>query len=98
VLTLTGPEGQNGREAWSEKHLGDRDSLDLISSQKQLIKAIVGTGTPTVVFLINGRPLSINYTAARVPGILEGWYLGQEGGTAGLVTSFAAHLFTHGGL
>jgi beta-glucosidase len=34
------------------------------------------------VFLINGRPLSINYAAEHVPSILEGWYLGQEGGTA----------------
>jgi beta-glucosidase len=32
--------------------------------------------------LINGRPLSINYAAEHVPAILEGWYLGQEGGTA----------------
>jgi beta-glucosidase len=35
-----------------------------------------------VVFLINGRPLSIDYAADHVPAILEGWYLGQEGGTA----------------
>ena len=35
-----------------------------------------------MVFLINGRPLSINYAAEHVPAILEGWYLGQEGGTA----------------
>jgi len=34
------------------------------------------------VLLINGRPLSINYIAEHVPAILEGWYLGQEGGTA----------------
>ena len=43
---------------------------------------MVETGTPTVVLLINGRPLSINYIAEKVPAILEGWYLGQEGGTA----------------
>jgi beta-glucosidase len=42
----------------------------------------VATGTPTIVLLINGRPLSINWIAAHVPAILEGWYLGQETGTA----------------
>ena len=47
-----------------------------------LVQAVVETGTPTVVILINGRPLSINYIAEHVPAILEGWYLGQEGGTA----------------
>jgi len=59
-------------------------SILLIGCQNQLVQAIVETGTPTVVFLINGRPLSINYAAAHVPAILEGWYLGQEGGTAAL--------------
>ncbi|HKS65779.1 MAG TPA: glycoside hydrolase family 3 C-terminal domain-containing protein, partial [Candidatus Acidoferrales bacterium] len=51
-------------------------------AQNQLVKAVFDTGTPTVVFLINGRPLSINWVAANVPAILEGWYLGAEGGTA----------------
>jgi beta-glucosidase len=32
--------------------------------------------------LLRGRPNSINYIAEHVPAILEGWYLGQEGGTA----------------
>jgi beta-glucosidase len=47
-----------------------------------LVQAIVETGTPTVVVLINGRPLTINDIAEHVPAILEGWYLGQETGTA----------------
>jgi len=46
------------------------------------VQAVVETGVPTIVLLINGRPLSINYIATHVPAILEGWYLGQEGGTA----------------
>ena len=82
AIVVVGENESTNREAWAENHLGDRDSLDLIGAQDQLIKAIVETGTPTVVFLINGRPLSINYAAERVPAILEGWYLGQEGGTA----------------
>jgi len=82
AVVVVGENEHTNREAWSEDHLGDRDSLDLIGYQDQLIKAIVETGKPTVVFLINGRPLSINYAAGHVPAILEGWYLGQEGGTA----------------
>ena len=78
---MVGKNESTNREAWSEKHLGDRDSLDLVGAQNDLVKAVVETGT-TVVFLLNGRPLSINYTAEHVPAILEGWYLGQEGGTA----------------
>jgi len=82
AIVVVGENESTNREAWSENHLGDRDSLDLAGFQEQLIKAIVETGTPTVVLLINGRPLSVNYAAEHVPAILEGWYLGQEGGTA----------------
>jgi beta-glucosidase len=82
AIVVVGENESTNREAWAENHLGDRDSLDLIGYQDQLVKSIVETGAPTVVFLINGRPLSINYAAGHVPAILEGWYLGQEGGTA----------------
>ena len=81
-ILVVGENESTNREAWSEGHLGDRDSLDLLGAQNSLVQAVVETGTPTVVLLINGRPLSINYIAEHVPAILEGWYLGQEGGTA----------------
>jgi beta-glucosidase len=80
VLALGGNE-QTSREAW-ENHLGDRSSLDLPGNQDDLVKAMVALGKPIVVFLIHGRPNSINYIAENVPAILEGWYLGQETGTA----------------
>jgi len=82
AILVVGENESTNREAWSENHLGDRDSLDLLGAQNDLVRAVVETGTPTVVLLINGRPLSINYIAEKVPAILEGWYLGQEGGTA----------------
>ena len=82
AILVIGENESTNREAWSERHRGDRDSLDLLGAQNDLVKAIVETGTPTVVLLINGRPLSINYVAEHVPAILEGWYLGEEGGTA----------------
>jgi len=82
AVVVVGETEATNREAWSESHLGDRDSLDLLGAQDELVRRVVETGTPTVVFLLNGRPLSINAVEARVPAILEGWYLGQEGGTA----------------
>jgi beta-glucosidase len=82
AIVVVGETEATNREAWSEDHLGDRDSLDLLGAQDQLIQTIVETGVPTVVVLINGRPLSINYAAAHVPAIVESWYPGQEGGTA----------------
>jgi beta-glucosidase len=82
AVLVIGENESTNREAWSETHLGDRDSLELLGAQNDLVEAVLETGTPTVVFLINGRPLSINSIAERAPAILEGWYLGQEGGTA----------------
>ncbi len=81
ILALGGNE-QTCREAWGPNHLGDRSSLDLLGNQDDLARAMVALKKPIVVFLIHGRPNSINYVAENVPAILEGWYLGQETGTA----------------
>ena len=81
-ILVVGENESTNREAWAENHLGDRDSLDLLGAQNDLVKAVVETGKPVVVLLLNGRPLSVNYIAEKVPAILEGFYLGEEGGTA----------------
>ena len=81
ILALGGNE-QTSREAWAATHPGDRDNLDLLGNQDDLVKAILATGKPTIVFLQHGRPNSVNYIAEHVPAILDGFYLGQEGGTA----------------
>ncbi len=81
ILSIGGNEDTN-KEAWATNHLGDRDSLELVGRQNDLVKAILATGKPTVVFLTNSGPLAINYVAENVPAILEGFYLGQETGTA----------------
>ena len=82
AIVVVGENESTNREAWGEIHRGDRDSLDLLGAQNDLVKAVVETGKPVVVLLLNGRPLSINYIAENVPSILEGWYLGEMGGQA----------------
>ncbi len=82
VMLVLGENEQTSREAWAPTHEGDRDNLDLLGNQDDLVKAILATGKPTAVFLIHGRPNSVNYIAANVPAVLDGWYLGQETGTA----------------
>jgi len=81
VLAIGGNE-QTSREAWNLQHMGDRTSLDLIGRQEELVKAMVALGKPVIVFLFNGRPLSINCLNENVPVIYECWYLGQETGHA----------------
>jgi beta-glucosidase len=90
VVLVIGENESIDREAWSLQHLGDRDSLDLFGDQPALVRAIVATGKPIVVVLVNGRPISTNYVSAHVPAILESWYSGQEGGTAVAESLFGA--------
>jgi beta-glucosidase len=82
VIVVAGDNEQTAREAYAENHLGDRSSLGLPGQQEQLVEALLETGTPVVLLLINGRPASIPSLVERVPALLEGWYLGQETGTA----------------
>lgn len=60
----------------------DAATLELTGLQQRLVDAVVETGTPTVVVLINGRPLAVRDVAARVPAILEAWVCGEKGGRA----------------
>jgi len=70
-----GPLGTNGEGR-------DAATLDLTGLQEELIRAVHETGTPTIVVLINGRPLSIRWTAENIPAILEAWIPGEKGGDA----------------
>lgn len=59
-----------------------RSSLELPGRQLELLQAIAGTGTPTVLLVMNGRPLDIRWAAENVPAILDIWYPGTQGGAA----------------
>ena len=57
-------------------------TLALGGNQQRLLEAVVATGKPVVLVLLNGRPLNITWAAEHVPAILEAWYPGSEGGNA----------------
>jgi beta-glucosidase len=91
ALVVVGGNEDTNKEAWADNHLGDRDSLDLVGRQNDLVKAVLETGKPTIVFLINSGPLSVNYIAEKAPAILEGFYLGEETGTGAADVVFGDH-------
>ena len=72
IILAIGEYEQICREAWSANHHGDAATLDLISDQDDLVKAMVSTGKPVIVYLVNGRPLSINYVAKTSRLLLKG--------------------------
>lgn len=57
-------------------------SLALQGNQQALLEAVVATGKPVVLVLLNGRPLDISWASAHVPAIVEAWFPGSEGGHA----------------
>lgn len=60
----------------------DRISLDLLGVQEELVKQIHKTGVPTIVVLVGGRPLSVNWIAKNVPALVQAWEPGSFGGKA----------------
>jgi len=61
---------------------GDRTDIVLPAPQRALMEAIVATGKPVVLVLLNGSAVAVNWAAENVPAILEAWYPGQAAGTA----------------
>jgi beta-glucosidase len=59
-----------------------RSSLELPGQHLELLKAVVATGTPVVLLVMNGRPLDLRWAAENVPAILDVWYPGSQGGAA----------------
>jgi len=57
-----------------------RSSVKLSGGQQELLEAVVATGKPVVLVVVNGRPLDITWAAEHVPAILEAWYPGSQGG------------------
>jgi beta-glucosidase len=86
IVVVGENQGQNGvgedEDPPTDGEGHDMASLDLTGVQEDLIRAVFETGTPTVVVLVNGRPLSIRWTVEHVPAIVEAWRPGEQGGTA----------------
>jgi beta-glucosidase len=69
-----------GEIALMSGEAASRSSLKLSGGQEELLEAVVATGKPVVLVLVNGRPLEIAWAAEHVPAILETWYSGSQAG------------------
>lgn len=82
ILLVLGDNAVVTREATLSIRPGDRNNLNLYGDQDALVEAMVATGKPIVALLLNGRPLAVTRLAEVANALVEGWYLGQEGGNA----------------
>jgi beta-glucosidase len=71
-----------GESAEMSGEAASRTTLDLPGKQLDLVKAVMATGRPVVVVLMNGRPLTIGWIAQNANAILETWFAGTEAGNA----------------
>jgi beta-glucosidase len=60
----------------------DSTECALPGVQRELVEAVVATGTPTVVVLSHGRPYVLGWMAQTVPAILTSFFGGEEAGNA----------------
>lgn len=73
------------RYRWNDRTCGedtDRSDINLVGLQNDLISRVAASGKPTVLVLINGRPLGVEWAAENLPAIVEAWEPGMCGGTA----------------
>lgn len=77
--------GENSLRYHQSKTCGeniDRDNIDLAGLQQQLLEKVYASGKPTILVLVNGRPLSVNWAEKNMPAIIEAWEPGLFGGQA----------------
>ena len=60
----------------------DSSTLELPGVQRELVEAVIATGTPTVVVLSHGRPYVLDWMTETAPAILTTWFGGEEAGNA----------------
>jgi beta-glucosidase-like glycosyl hydrolase len=76
VIAVLGERADQSGEARSRTDLG------LPGAQDMLLRALLDTGKPVVIVLMNGRPLVFSRTVRQAPALLETWFLGSEMGNA----------------
>lgn len=74
-------EGEQG-DANNEYGSGDKPDLNLPGLQEEILEAVHASGKPTILVLLSGSALAVNWADEHVPAILQGWYPGAEGGRA----------------
>ncbi|MEH2947440.1 glycoside hydrolase family 3 C-terminal domain-containing protein [Sporofaciens sp. JLR.KK001] len=76
--TLEGEEGDAGNSDAS----GDKKDLHLPKVQEELIEEVTAVGKPTIVVLMAGSAIDLNYAEEHCNAVLMAWYPGARGGRA----------------
>ncbi|HTW97353.1 MAG TPA: glycoside hydrolase family 3 N-terminal domain-containing protein [Acidimicrobiales bacterium] len=80
IVVVAGRSGLSPESTVGEAR--DATSLELTGQQLPLVRAVAGTGTPTVVVVLSGRVHSLVEVDACCAALVQAWPLGEEGGNA----------------
>jgi beta-glucosidase len=82
IVVLGENEWQKPNRQGTDGEGYDVATLELTGKQKELVQKVHATGTPTIIVLINGRPLATPWISDNIPAVLEAWIPGEKGGEA----------------
>jgi beta-glucosidase len=60
----------------------DADSLELPGVQRELVEAVLATGTPVILVLVTGRPYAVGWALDRCAAVVQAFFPGEEGASA----------------
>lgn len=82
TILFVGDDEFTAKEAFFNGALGDRDNIDPVGQQDQLLVELKKIGKPVIVILKHRRTLSINTMAEKADAILDCWELSEFGDQA----------------
>ncbi|MDF7798598.1 glycoside hydrolase family 3 N-terminal domain-containing protein [Pontiellaceae bacterium B1224] len=82
VLFLGGDEYTSKEAYFLDENIGDRDSIDPVGAQDELLRRVKALGKPVIVVLKHRRTLSINEIAKQADAIVDCWELSEFGDQA----------------
>ena len=92
ILLFAGGDEYTAKEAYFNGAIGDRDNIDPVGLQDELIVRLKETGKPVIVILKHKRTLSINAFAKHADAILDCWKLSEFGNKAIAKTVFGMNI------
>ncbi|MBB3696627.1 glycoside hydrolase family 3 C-terminal domain-containing protein [Flammeovirga yaeyamensis] len=82
IVAVVGGDDFTSKEGFFTHAFGDRDSIDPVGLQDELIVELKKLGKPVVIVLKHRRTLSVNTFAKEADAMLDCWDLSEEGNYA----------------
>lgn len=79
IVLFVGGDEYTAKEGFFNNAFGDRDNIDPVGMQDELLLKLKDLGKPVIVVLKHRRTLSINTIAEKADAIVDCWDLSEQG-------------------